>query len=330
MPGGPCSRAPCGGAARSSGRRPRARNVGALGLVEPAPQGRQTWTRSPSTAGRQSPVAGSTSARCSGPASAARPGCRPSRRRPGSRPGSVRPRVRAAAGRCARSRAPSGRAARRRCARVSVDVDHGQSGADEQHVAGPAGRGGRRRGRRAPTGRARRTATRRSVSGAQAVPGGGEPGRDHHRLRVEQLAVGGAHQHAGAGAADRGRPGAMVTEPHVGHRGQRVVQGLVEVAAELASRGEVERRRAGLGVLAGPPGDEVAGVLGQRAHVARGDVEQVPVVGGAERAGRNGEGVGVGVTTGGHARWVAATVGQASCVTSPYPSPSASGSMSAS
>jgi hypothetical protein len=62
-----------------------------------------------------------------------------------------------------------------------------------------------------------------------------------------------------------------------------VGEGLLQVARVLPAGRERARLHLGRVLLPGPPGDEVAGVLGQGGHAGGGDVEQVRVVEGAER-----------------------------------------------
>ena len=70
-------------------------------------------------------------------------------------------------------------------------------------------------------------------------------------------------------------------ERHV--TGEGLVEGLLQVAAPLGPGREGPGLGRQLGVAAGPPGDEVGGVLRQGAHALRRDVEQVLEVDGAER-----------------------------------------------
>ena len=173
------------------------------------------------------------------------------------------------------------------------DVHHGQAGADEQHV----GRSGR--------------VTAYDVEGAGSpgvgdeeggvAQGGGSPraarrplprGQDD-RVGAMHLGVVGGHQDPGPVAAHAGGAHPQVAQPERQLATVGAVQGLVEVAGPLRTGSEDTRLGQQLGVLAGPPGDEVPRLLGQRTHGAGRDVEQVLLVDGAERGAPGAVGRGI-------------------------------------
>ncbi len=163
------------------------------------------------------------------------------------------------------------------------DVDHGQPGADEQHVTqarAVAAYDVEGAGRPRVGDEERRRGQRRRRPG---VSGRGQPRRDDRGVGGDLGAVGGAQCDTGVGAAHPHHLLAHVAYADLAQRtAQCLLEGLVEVARPLPSRGEVVGIGARVGVLTVAPGDEVAGVLGQRGHAGGRDVEQVLVVGRAE------------------------------------------------
>ena len=174
-------------------------------------------------------------------------------------------------------------------ARPMADVDHRQAGAHDEHVAAARTRS-RRTTSRAPGahGSGTKNAERRRPSGAQACPAAGSPVATTTPSAATSLPSSRATEHALRGAGHAGRAAADVAQAHgSGARGQRLLEGLGQVAGELPARRELVAAGSASSRLAhaeraAPPADEVAGLLGERAHAGGRHVEQVPLVGGAE------------------------------------------------
>ncbi len=164
------------------------------------------------------------------------------------------------------------------------DVDHGEAGPDDQHVTGAdavAAYDVQRAGRPRVRHEERRAgeARRRPV-----VTRGRQAGGDDHRIGGQVVPV--VQQHGGPArvASYAHGPGADVAQ-RGGGGGQveGVGERLVEVAGVLTTRCEGPRLGPGGVLLTGPPGHEVAGVLRQCGHARGRHVEEVRVVGRAER-----------------------------------------------
>jgi hypothetical protein len=162
------------------------------------------------------------------------------------------------------------------------DVDHGEAGADEQHVA--VGRGQLVE----PIESARRPGVGdEPVRGSQRVGRPGRAGREdarreHHRVRRQDAAVGEGEVHAAGHRAGVSDPLTSVLEGDGAGPAQRLGQGVLQVAAVVGARDEVGGSGIGVAVRVQPL-DEVTGVVRQRAHAAGRDVEEVPEVAGRVR-----------------------------------------------
>ena len=175
---------------------------------------------------------------------------------------------------------PRGRAGQR-----ERDVDHGEPGADEQHVG------------------AARPVAAYDVERARRPGSGDEERAILQRLRRPAWPTGGSPVATTTASATRSRPSSVSTATPVAVRRTPVAPGADVPQRRPAAGGrdglgqrlvEVERELAGgAAKAAGPastagscravPRHEVPGVLGERAHARRRDVEQVCLVGGAER-----------------------------------------------
>ena len=229
-----------------------------------------TTVRSPSTAGRQSPVA-----RCDpGDVLDARGPGSPPRLSPQSSISGIAASWSSSA--CRFGSSPCRETAwRRRSGRCDGPVSESTTSTMVRPVptsrtsAGPAA--SRRTTSRAPGahGSGTKNAESRSASGAQPTPGGVLAGGQDDRVAGDHLAVVGGDDRRRSrrdGCPWPARAGAAAptgTSPREGLR-----ERLVEVAAPVDPRREDAGLGHQLGVLPRPPGDEVPGVLGQRAHAA--------------------------------------------------------------